>query len=249
MALNDDKHYLLVLLQMFAGYIIKIQQNLITLFLAYGLMGHQITSISGCYTVEYKIMKKLFILHAIIHFAASRLCSLNCTYWLSVMQKAFCILWETPLGVKSCYHVIAVHRVSLEEDTKGKLRVCLSLWISAGHIGIKWNQSLCKLDQWEANNISAPESLLQTVPLWGSTNFLSSPSSKQQKVPVECPPRSDSQFVALVFVSVLTVMDQQHLQSLFYLSPMIKLGENYGSDAHLSVTHWNSMSGTPLIRF
>lgn len=87
-------------------------------------------------------------------------------------------------------------------------------------------------------------SLFQTVFHRGSPQtFVSSPSSKQQKIPGASPPRRRCQAAAaaaVVFGSVLTMMDRQQrgLSRPFSRSPMIKLGERYGwICGHSSVCH------------
>ncbi len=61
----------------------------------------------------------------------------------------------------------------------------------------------------------------QSLPVGVHKLFLSS-SNKQQKIPIVSPPRRDSQFLALVFGSVLTMIDRQqhhYSSSLFCFVP------------------------------
>lgn len=174
--------------------------------------------------------------------SCSRLCSMNCTYWLGVRQEALPALWEAPLGVKSCYHVIAVHRewawVRRTRQKGNHSWVCLSLWTSAGCVGIKRNQSLCKLDQWEANNISAPVPLLQTVFLCGGPQtFCRLLPVNNRKYLWKVLLGVTAMFVALVFGSVLTIHHQKSWMDLHWPLICLSLIESQYLGHHWCCSH------------
>lgn len=97
-------------------------------------------------------MSKLFILHAIIHFDA-----------VQTLQHEDCALTGLVSGMKLrpffeqhlwVWNLVIVWLLCTKWAWVRRMRrrrshswVRLSLWISAGHVGITQNQSLCKWDQ------------------------------------------------------------------------------------------------------
>lgn len=185
-------------------------------------------------------MNKLFSLYSLIHLVAPDFAAWTAHIGLVSGKKLYPLsekhLWVWSLDITSllCTEWAWVRRTRQKRNHSW---VCLSLWTSAGCVGIKRNQSLCKLDQWEANNISAPVPLLQTVFHRGGPQtfcrLLPVNNRKYHLLGVT------AMFVALVFGSVLTI---HHQKSLF-------VGAMDGSAlaTHLFVTHWITISGTPLM--
>lgn len=186
-----------------------------------------------------------------------RLCSIESFDWLIVRHKTSPALLAAPLGEESCCSVIAsVHKGWVRmRRTRQRDRpswVSLSLWVSAGPADITENQSLCKWDQWDANNRSSAVSLFQTVCSHKPTQTLLSPSrSKQQELSEKS--STEGRWVCCSgFGSMLTVMDrQQQKNSSFSSRPLMKSGESCGSvlAAQMSATHSDTISRTPPVRF
>lgn len=161
-------------------------------------------------------MNKLFSLYALIHLVAPDFAAWTADIGLVSGKKLYPLsekhLWVCSLVIMSlvCTEWAWVRRTRQKGNHSW---VCLSLWTSAGRVGIKRNQSLCKLDQWEANNISAPVPLLQTIFHCGAPQtFCRHLPVNNRKYLWKVLLGVTAMLVALVFGSVLTI---HHQQSLF----------------------------------